>query len=83
MCKNVKGVISHTNFMTPDEKKDREHLKAVREGLKKASEMEDPKIMWYFLRDIFNLLSMIVTDQDKRAQPGGAEGLASPLSSSP
>ena len=58
--------------MAQNKIKDQEDLKAVREGLRKASEMEDPKVMWFFLRDIFNLLSMIVTDQDKRPHSGGA-----------
>ena len=51
--------------MDQDENRDPEDIKAVREGLKKASEMKDPWTMWFMVRDTFNLLTMVLQDQGR------------------
>ena len=37
------------------EKKGQGDLRTVRESLVKASKIKDPKTMWFFLRDVFNI----------------------------
>ena len=33
----------------------------VRDKLRKAAELEDPRDMWYLVRDILNLLTLLIT----------------------
>ena len=40
--------------------KDAKDLEQVREWLRQAAEIEDPRAMWYAVRDVMNLLTMIV-----------------------
>lgn len=42
-----------------------EDLIAVREGLVKASEIRDPWTMWFLVRDVLSLLTMILEDQKR------------------
>ena len=40
-------------------------LEFVREQLRKAAEVKDPREMWYAVRDILNLLTMIVVPAEE------------------
>lgn len=51
--------------MTQNVVEEEADLKAVRRGLIQASEIKDPWTMWFMLRDVFNLLTMILEDQKK------------------
>jgi len=41
--------------------RDKKDLEQVRAALRKAAEIEDPKKMWFLVRDAFGLLTLIVS----------------------
>lgn len=49
-------------------------LEVVREGLRKAAEIKDPRQMWYAVQEIQNLLTLIVWPEAEVAvlKPHGA-----------
>jgi len=42
---------------------DVEDLETVRRGLRLAANVKDPREMWYVVRELFNLLTLIVTGE--------------------
>jgi len=50
-----------------DQVKDLEaqELERVREMLKKAAEIKDPRQMWFMVRDILNLLTLIIVPAEQ------------------
>ena len=47
--------------LTPDKK----DLADIRLALRKAADIKDPRDMWYTVRDILNLLTMLVVPAEK------------------
>ena len=40
-----------------------QQLETVRDSLRKAAEIKDPREMWYAVRDILNLLALLIVPE--------------------
>ena len=50
-------------------------LEFVREKLREASEVKDPRDMWYVVRDLFNLLTTIVVNKPEKIEDPDIDGV--------
>ena len=55
-----------------------QQVETVRESLRKAAEIEDLREMWYAIRDILNLLTLIIVPAPEVILPRDVPGLTTP-----
>ena len=48
-----------------------QQLETVRDSLRKAADIQDPREMWFFLRDIMNLLTLLIVPEPDVILPEG------------
>ena len=55
-----------------------QQLETVRDSLRKAAEIKDPREMWFTVRDILNLLTLLIVPEPDVILPQDVPGLTTP-----